>query len=110
MSYDTVASLQRMQQLEQFQATAGKRLILKPIYSSVDVALIVFAVILFIPTFTFSLVTFLVYYYTKFFFMKTRLVKNVATGEKFYVDKEEFKQYKKDFKKKEKQVRKISDL
>ncbi|EOP36302.1 hypothetical protein IKI_04399 [Bacillus toyonensis] len=110
MSYDTVASLQRMQQLEQAQVTAGKRLILKPIYSSVDVALIVFAVILFIPTFTFSLVAFLVYYYTKFFFMKTRLVKNVATGEKFYVDKQEFKQYKNDFKKKEKQVRKISDL
>lgn len=110
MSYDTVASLQRMQQLEQAQAAAGKRLVLKPIYSSVDVVLIVFAVILFIPTFTFSLVAFLVYYYTKFFFMKTRLVKNVATGEKFYVDKQEFKQYKKDFKKKEKQVRKISDL
>ncbi len=110
MSYDTVASLQRMDQLAQAQAAAGKRLILKPIYSSVDVALIVFAVILFIPTFTFSLVAFLVYYYLKFFFMKTRLVKNVATGEKFYVDKQEFKQYKKDFKKKIKQVRKISDL
>lgn len=42
--------------------------------------------------------------------MKTRLVQNVATGEKFYVDKQDFKQCKKDFKKKEKQVRKISDL
>ncbi|MDZ5606346.1 hypothetical protein U2I54_04305 [Bacillus pseudomycoides] len=110
MSYDTVASLQRMQQLEQAQAAAGKRLVLKPIYSTLDTWLIVIAVILFIPTFTFSLVAFLVYYYTKFFFIKTRLVKNVATGEKFYVDKQEFKQYKKDFKKKEKQVRKISDL
>ncbi len=110
MNYDTVASLQRMQQLEQAQAAAGKRLILKPIYSSVDVALLIVAVILFIPTFTFSLLAFLVYYYTKFFFMKTRLVKNVATGEKFYVYKEDFKQYKKDFKKKEKQIRKISDL
>lgn len=110
MSYDTVASLQHMQQLEQAQAAAGKRLVLKPIYSSVDVALIIVAVILFIPTFTFSLVAFLVYYYTKFFFMKTRLVKNVATGEKFYVDKEEFKQYKRSLKNKEKQVRRISDL
>lgn len=110
MSYDTVASLQRMQQLQKSEAAAGKRLILKPIYSSVDAALIIVAVILFIPTFTFSLVAFLVYYYTKFFFMKIRLVKNVATGEKFYVDKEDFKQYKKNFKKKEKQVRKISDL
>ncbi|MBJ7946740.1 hypothetical protein [Bacillus cereus group sp. N24] len=110
MSYDTVASLQRMQQLEQAQAANGKRIMLKPIYSSLDTALIVLAVILFIPTFTFSLVAFLVYYYTKFFLMNTRLVKNIATGEKFYVDKQEFKRYKKDFKKKEKQVRRISDL
>lgn len=42
--------------------------------------------------------------------IKTYLVKNVATGEQFYVEKPDFKQYKKDFKKKEKQVRKISDL
>ncbi|PEN03760.1 hypothetical protein CN630_33885, partial [Bacillus wiedmannii] len=48
MSYDTIASLQRMEQLEQAQAAAGKRLILKPIYSSVDAALIIVAVILFI--------------------------------------------------------------
>jgi len=33
MSYDTVASLQRMQQLE--QAASGKRLVLKAIYSTV---------------------------------------------------------------------------
>ncbi|OQD34190.1 hypothetical protein B1K97_01512 [Bacillus toyonensis] len=38
MSYDTVASLQRMQQIEQAQATTGKRLVLKPIYSSLDTA------------------------------------------------------------------------
>lgn len=42
--------------------------------------------------------------------MKTRLVKNVATGEKFYVEKQDFKQYKRNFKNKEKQVRRISDL
>ncbi|EEM07626.1 hypothetical protein bmyco0003_57090 [Bacillus pseudomycoides] len=110
MSYDTVGSLQRMQQLEQAQAASGKRLVLKPIYSTLDTWLIVIAVILFIPTFTFSLVAFLIYYYTKAFFIRTQLVKNVATGEKFYVDKQDFKQYKKDFKSKEKQVRKISDL
>ncbi|WJE51101.1 hypothetical protein QRE66_17520 [Bacillus cereus] len=110
MSYDTVGSLQRMEQLAQAEAAAGKRLVLKPIYSSLDTALMVVAVILFIPTFTFSLVAFLIYYYTKAIFMNTHLVKNVATGEKFYVDKQEFKQYKKDFKAKEKQVRRISDL
>ncbi|MEN1934957.1 hypothetical protein AAIE21_04930 [Paenibacillus sp. 102] len=110
MSYDTVASLQRMEQLAQAEAVAGERLVLKPIYSTLDTWLMVIAFILFIPTLTFSLVAFLVYYYTKAIFTKTQLVKNVATGEKFYVDKQEFKQYKKDFKAKEKQVRKISDL
>lgn len=29
MSYDTVASLQRMEQIQQAQAAAGKRLVLK---------------------------------------------------------------------------------
>lgn len=41
---------------------------------------------------------------------KTYLVKNVATGERFHVDKEDFKQYEKEFKAKEKEVKKISDL
>lgn len=110
MSYDTVASLQRMQQLEQAQAAAGKRLVLKRVNTTLDTWLAVIAVILFIPTFTFSLVALVIYYFTKEFFMKTCLVKNVANGEKFYVDKQDFKQYKRNFKKKEKQVKKISDL
>ena len=31
---------------------------------------------------------------------KTYLVKNIATGERFHVDKEDFKQYEKEFKQK----------
>lgn len=42
--------------------------------------------------------------------MKTYLVKNVSTGEQFYVEKQDSKQYKRNFKNKEKQVRRISDL
>ncbi|WP_312860841.1 hypothetical protein [Bacillus paramycoides] len=79
-------------------------------YSTLDTWLIIIAVILFLPTLSFSLIAFWVYYYTKVMFTKTQLVKNVATGEKFYVDKQELKQYKKNFKKKEKQIRRISDL
>ncbi|PGS21800.1 hypothetical protein COC59_22485 [Bacillus cereus] len=109
MSYDTVASLQRMQQLEQAQAAAGKRLILQRVHTT-DNLLAVLAIILVIPTFSLSLVLFCIYYIVKSLVTKTYLVKNVATGEKFHVDKEDFKQYKKNFKKKEKQVRKISDL
>ncbi|MEC2390211.1 hypothetical protein BK709_04680 [Bacillus thuringiensis serovar shandongiensis] len=110
MSYDTVASLQRMQQLEQAQAATGKRLILKRINSTAEIWFIVIAVILFIPTLSISLLCYTAYFGIKELFSKTYLVQNIATGEKFKVDKQEFKEYKRNFKKKEKQVRKISDL
>ncbi|PEA53668.1 hypothetical protein CON64_17655 [Bacillus pseudomycoides] len=54
MSYDTVASLQRMQQLEQAQAAAGKRLILKRVNSTLDIWIFILAFLLFIPTLGFS--------------------------------------------------------
>ncbi|MBG9595808.1 hypothetical protein ABE17_02500 [Bacillus mycoides] len=110
MSYDTGGSLQRMQQLEQAQAASGKRLVLKRINSTLDIWLIIIAFILLIPTLGWSFVLYALYFGIREISAKTYLVQNVATGEKFKVDKEDFKQYKKDFKKKEKQVRKISDL
>ncbi|PEZ94203.1 hypothetical protein CN374_00190 [Bacillus cereus] len=110
MSYDTVASLQRMQQLEQAQAANGKRIVLKRVDSNLDRALIIIAFLLTIPTFGISMVLIGIYALIKLSVTKTYLVKNIATGEKFHVDKEDFKQYKKSFKKKEKQVRRISDL
>ncbi|HFU7087223.1 TPA: hypothetical protein ACGN8S_002258 [Bacillus cereus] len=110
MSYDTIASLQRMQQLEQAQAATGKRLILKRVDSNMERALIIVGFLLMIPTLGISLFLVGIYALITMFVKKTYLVQNVATGEKFYVDKEDFKQYKRNFKKKEKQVKKISDL
>ncbi|MFK4465036.1 HIRAN domain-containing protein [Bacillus sp. RC252] len=110
MSYDTVASLQRMQQLQQSEVAAGKRLILKRVSSTLDIWIFILAVLLFIPTLGFSLMLAPFVYFGKELFTKTCMVKNVATGEKFKVDKQDFKQYKKAFKAKEKQVRRISDL
>ncbi|WP_026591427.1 hypothetical protein [Bacillus sp. UNC437CL72CviS29] len=110
MSYDTVASLQRMQQLEQAQAATGKRLVLKRVNTHLDMWLGIIAFILLIPTIGLSLGLYGFYFLIKEAVTKNCLVQNVATGEKFMVTKQEFKQYKKDFKKKEKQVRKISDL
>ncbi|MFK4468488.1 hypothetical protein [Bacillus sp. RC252] len=107
MSYDTVASLQRMQQLQQSEAIAGKRIVLQRMFTGLDITLFIIALILGIPTFSISCILFLIYYFS---ITKTYLVKNVATGEKFKVDKQDFKQYKKEFKAKEKEVRKISDL
>ncbi|PGT65723.1 hypothetical protein COD86_25520 [Bacillus cereus] len=112
MSYDTIASLQRMQQLEQAQATSGKRLVLKRVYESDKTsALIIVLCIIAIPaTMCISLLVGLVIYYLREFKRTTYVVKNIATGEKFRVNKQDFKQYKKEFKAREKEVRKISEL
>jgi hypothetical protein len=107
MSYDSIASLQRIQQMEQAQAAAGKRLVLKRLPSGWDIGLTFAAFILFIPTLTLSFFAILIYFAIKEITVKTYKVKNVATGEKFMVKKEEFKQYKKEWKNKEKEVRDI---
>ncbi|WP_018664632.1 HIRAN domain-containing protein [Heyndrickxia acidiproducens] len=107
MSFDTIASLQRMQQMQQAQAAAGKRLVLRRLNSGLDIGLTVAAILLFLPTFTLSLWLLLIYLAIKESVIKTCLVKNVATGEKFKVMKSEFKQYKRMVKNKEKEVRNI---
>ncbi|WP_426981249.1 hypothetical protein [Bacillus pseudomycoides] len=110
MSYDTVASLQRIQQLQQSEAAAGKRLILNRVPSILGTIIFLTALFSSILTLGLSLVLYAIYFLIKELTVKTYLVKNVATGEKFRVDRKDFKQYKKDFKSKEKEVRKISDL
>ncbi|HFK1746058.1 TPA: HIRAN domain-containing protein [Bacillus cereus] len=107
MSYDSIASIQRIQQLQQSEAAAGKRIILQRIPTALDVILFITAIILAIPTLVISYILFIIYYS---YIVKTYVVKNVATGEKFRVDKQDFKQYKKDFKAKGKEIRRISDL
>lgn len=107
MSYDTIASLQRMQQLQQSEAAAGKRIALQRMFTGLDIIWLLIAFILGIPTFSISCILFLIYYFS---ITKTYVVKNVATGEKFRVSKQDYKQYKKECKAKKKEVRKISDL
>lgn len=107
MSYDSIASLQRIQQLQQAEAAAGNRLILRRVDSVNDIVFGIAAFILMIPTLTISLIIFGIYWTIKEKRTKTYLVKNVATGEKFMVRKEEFKEYQKMMKNKEKEVRSI---
>ncbi|MBO1624207.1 hypothetical protein [Bacillus arachidis] len=59
-----------------------------------EIWFIVIAFILLLPTLGWSLILYAVYFGIKSIFSKTYLVQNVATGEKFHVDKQEFKQYK----------------
>lgn len=110
MSFDSIASVQRVQQLQQSEAAAGNRLILKRADTKAE-RIITFSALILIPfTLGISLVIFAFWFLIKELTIKTYLVKNVATGEKFRVDRKDFKQYKKDFKSKEKEVKKISNL
>ena len=52
MSYDTIASLQRMQQLEQAQASSGKRLVLKRVYESDKISALILVLCLIAIPFT----------------------------------------------------------
>ena len=110
MSYDTIASLQRMQQLQQAEAAAGDKLLLKREDTTAERVITISARVLIPFTLGISLVIFAIWFLIKELTVKTYLVKNIATGEKFRVDRKDFKQYKKDCKTKEKEVKKISDL
>ncbi|WP_396133231.1 hypothetical protein, partial [Bacillus thuringiensis] len=66
--------------------------------SNTERALIILGLLLMIPTLGISIMLVGIYALITMFVRKTYLVKNVATGEKFRVDKQDFKQYKKKFK------------
>jgi UPF0716 family protein affecting phage T7 exclusion len=94
--------------LEQAEAASGDRIILRRQLSMFDIFLTVAAILLFIPTLTTSLILLFTYLGIKDLFLKIYIVKNVATGEKFRVKKEEYKQYKRRIKDKEKEIKSIS--
>ncbi|MGG1691864.1 hypothetical protein G4D61_11020 [Bacillus ginsengihumi] len=110
MSFDTIIPLQRLQQMQQAQAVAGRKLILKQTVSTADLWVTGIGVTLAIPTLSLSCWALIVYFAIKEMVRKTYLVRNVATGGKFRVYKDDFKQYKKQFKHKEKEIRTILDL
>ncbi|MGM9986145.1 MAG: hypothetical protein ACI35O_02850 [Bacillaceae bacterium] len=102
MEYDTIASLQHIQQIENTDS-----LVLRRINPKIDTILTVIAFLLLIPTLTVSMFLLLIYLGIKEFFAKTYLVENVATKENFRVKKMEWSQYKKDCKRKENEVKTI---
>ncbi|ASN69144.1 hypothetical protein 7F23_31 [uncultured Caudovirales phage] len=108
MSFDTIASLQRMEQMQQAEAASGNRLVLRQSNSKLDITILTIGIVLIIPTATITFWLMAIYFAIKNSFTKTILVKNVATGEKFRVTKTDFKQYKKDMKNKEREVRSIN--
>ncbi|MEH7448923.1 hypothetical protein ABWK26_12825 [Bacillus toyonensis] len=97
MSYDTVAFLQRMQQLQQEEAATGQKIVLKRVNSGLEIVMFSTGLFLALPTFTVSFWIYFFYFLIKEYTAKTYLVKNMDTGEKFRVNKQEFQQYKKVF-------------
>ncbi|MFB7121800.1 hypothetical protein [Bacillus tropicus] len=98
MSYDIVTSLQRLQQ---DKTETGQKIILKRVNSSLEIVMFIIGLFLTPLTFTLSFWIYFSYFLIKEYTAKTYLVKNKDTGEKFRVDKQEFKQYKQAFRAKE---------
>lgn len=101
MSDDTVASLKRMQRPQQGEVATGQKNVLKRVNSSLEIIMFIPGLFLAFSTFTLTFWIYFFYFLIKEYTAKTYLVKNMDTGEKFRVDKQEFKQYKKAFRSKE---------
>ena len=96
MKFDNLAAIQRVEQLKQAQAQASGKLHLKRIPSKNGILILWISIIL--APFTLGLSTLIglitmVYY---LFYSKKIFVKNIATGEKFYILKDDWLRYKND--------------
>lgn len=91
MNYDTFTSLQSTQQNE---VITEKKLTLKRVNSGLEILMFSTGLLLILPTSTLSFWIYFLYFLIREYTAKTYLVKNVATGEKFRVNKQKFKQYK----------------
>lgn len=107
---DLFADLQRTRILQQAEAAAGDKLILKKVAPStlfLDIVLYILAFALAIPTNLISVLLYLIYVIIKLLVTKNMRVKNIATGEIFKVSKKEFREYKKQQKRSKNEVRSI---
>ncbi|EJQ44029.1 hypothetical protein IEQ_04816 [Bacillus cereus BAG6X1-2] len=91
MSLYTVELLKSMRQLHQSKSKNEDRLILRRLTTALDIVLFATAILLIIPTHAISLLAWEAYFWIKEFATKTYLVQNMSTGEKFRMDKKEFK-------------------
>ncbi|MFU0791365.1 MAG: hypothetical protein ACFWT6_15700 [Virgibacillus proomii] len=95
---DLLDYLQRERLLQQAEASASGKLILKklrPSLFSLDTVLCITGISLSVPTDYLSTVLVIIYVIIKPLLTKTVRVKNIANGEIFKVTKQEFKAYKK---------------
>lgn len=96
MKFDNLAAIQRVEQLKQAQAQASGKLHLKRIPSKNGILILWGSIIL--APFTLGLSTLIgliiMAYYL--FYSKKIFVKNIATGEKFHILKNDWLRYKND--------------
>lgn len=94
MGFDELGALQRAKQMEQAQAISSEKLVLKK-WSSTKENIILTVTCVLIPfTFAFSSIVGLIVLFYYQFFAKKVYVKDIATGDKFFISRDHWKQYK----------------
>jgi len=109
MSFDELGALQRAAQMNQAQAHASGKLKLKRLVSKNGNIILGISIVLIPFTLGFSSIiglSILIYYY---FNPRKVFVKNIATGEKFFISKDDWIQYKKEDHQKQKETVNIFD-
>ena len=101
MKFDALAAIQRAEQMKQAQAQASGKLRIKRIPSKNMVIVMSACAVLTPFTLGFSGLIALIYVLYELFYSTKVFVQNVATGEKFYILKKDWEQFKQE----EKQAR-----
>ncbi|MBC1419927.1 hypothetical protein [Listeria fleischmannii] len=106
MSFDEIGALQRIQQMEQQAAIHSKQLRLKRTSDKFDIWMIALFFILLVPTFGISTI-FAIIGSIRYFWGKKIYVKDIATHDKYYVSRDDWKGYKAKQKSKNSETRKL---
>ncbi|EUJ59491.1 hypothetical protein [Listeria fleischmannii] len=107
MAFDEIAALQRMQQMEQQAAINGKKLVLKRELDKLDIWLLVLFFILLIPTFGLASIIICFWATFRYYYSKKVYVKDIATYDKFYINRDDWKKYKQAVKTNNSQTKKL---
>lgn len=109
MSFDEFGAYQRYEQKKQLQAMHSGKIVLKAKSDKFSMLSLIIGFILFIPTFSISMFLSVIatYFHTK---KSGVYVENIATGERFYLSKEDWKKYRKKSKENNSKTKSFDDL
>lgn len=106
MSFDEIGALQRIQQMEQQAAIHSKQLRLKRTFDKIDIWMMILFFVLLPFTFGISAIFYIIVV-IRYFFGKKVYVKDIATHDKYYVSRDDWKEYKAKQKSKNNETRKL---